>query len=127
MQPCLEQAKELEERDEDSWWCATEEKVELRQFKAKWVSFYRRLGTTRPEDVVFDYNRAATRQRPEQVCACCNPILILLILFARCQEEAKKDGKWAFGVLQFYFDIVNRLAWSWKQSDVVKYSNSKRL
>jgi len=50
-QHCLEMAKELEEN-----LCGTEEaKVAFREYKAKIFSWYRRLATTRPEDVVFNY------------------------------------------------------------------------
>jgi len=47
-------AKELEEKDENLY--GTEEaKVVLCEYKAKFISWYRRLATTRPEDVVFNY------------------------------------------------------------------------
>ena len=50
-QHCLEMAKELEEN-----LCGTEEaKVAFCEYKAKFISWYRRLATTRPEDVVFNY------------------------------------------------------------------------
>ena len=53
-QHCLEMAKELEEKDENLY--GTEEaKVVLCEYKAKFISWYRRLATTRPEDVVFNY------------------------------------------------------------------------
>nr|CAB3455320.1 unnamed protein product [Digitaria exilis] len=50
----LQTAKELEETSEDL--CDTEEaKVAFRKYKAESVSWYRKLATTRPEDVVLNY------------------------------------------------------------------------
>jgi hypothetical protein len=44
----------LEEVDEDM--CDTDEaKVAFNSFKAKFAVFYRKLATTKPEDVVFKY------------------------------------------------------------------------
>ncbi|CAN6350142.1 unnamed protein product [Urochloa humidicola] len=51
-QRLLERAKELEERDEDL--CDSEEaKAAFRAFKMKFVSFYRKLATPKPENILF--------------------------------------------------------------------------
>lgn len=54
-------AEELEEKSEDS--CETEEaKAAFREYKTKFVSWYRRLAATRPEDVVFNYKPPSDTQ-----------------------------------------------------------------
>ncbi|CAO2207136.1 unnamed protein product [Urochloa humidicola] len=53
-QAMLERARELEEEDEDL--CDSEEaKIAFRAFKTKFAGVYRRLATTKPEDIVFKH------------------------------------------------------------------------